>query len=66
MTIQRVYDESGRETAVIVPVEQWRAILAELEGEARLSPADEEQRRQAYEELDRGEALDLREAMGEW
>ena len=66
MTLQHVYDESGRETAVIVPVEQWLAIVAELEGEARLSPEDESQRRQAYEELTQGAALNLREAMAGW
>lgn len=66
MTIQHVYDESGRETAVIAPVKQWRAIVAEMEGEARLSLEDEEQRRQAYEELSGGKALDLREAMAGW
>jgi len=40
MTIQHVYDESGRETAVIIPVEQWRAIVAELEGEGAWDELD--------------------------
>ena len=31
MTIQHVYDENGRETAVIVPIEAWEAILDRLE-----------------------------------
>lgn len=69
MSFQYITDENGRRTAVVIPVEEFEALLLdEPKADAResLTPAEEAERRKAYEELARGEALDLSEAMKEW
>ncbi len=69
MSIQYITDENGRRTAVVLPVEEFEALLLDEPapgGHERLTPAEEAERRLAYEELARGEALDLGEAMKEW
>lgn len=69
MAVQYITDENGRRTAAVIPVEEFEALLLDAPaapGAERLSPAEEKDRRQAYEELARGQALDLGEAMEEW
>ncbi|EHJ48873.1 hypothetical protein DFW101_2871 [Solidesulfovibrio carbinoliphilus subsp. oakridgensis] len=66
MGIQYLTDESGQKTAVVIPLDEWEALQAELRGEALLSASDEEDRREAYDALARGEALDLGRAMADW
>lgn len=66
MGIQYQTDEQGNRVAVVVPLEQWEAMQAELRGEARLTPEDETDRHDAYEALSRGDALDLCQAMADW
>jgi predicted negative regulator of RcsB-dependent stress response len=66
MSIQYQTDEQGQRIAVVIPVDEWEALQAELRGDALLSPKDEEDRRDAYEALVRGEALDLGRAMADW
>lgn len=34
MTIQYVFDDAGRETAVLIPIQEWRTILDRLKGSA--------------------------------
>ncbi|EFL52625.1 conserved hypothetical protein [Solidesulfovibrio fructosivorans JJ]] len=66
MGIQYQIDEQGNRVAVVIPLDEWEALQAELHGEARLSAKDEEDRREAYDALARGEALDLGKAMADW
>lgn len=66
MGIQYLTNESGQKTAVVIPLDEWEALQAELRGDALLSPKDEEDRREAYDALARGEALDLGRAMADW
>jgi hypothetical protein len=66
MGIQYLTNESGQKTAVVILLDEWEALQAELRGDARLSPKDEEDRREAYAALARGEALDLGRAMADW
>ena len=54
----------GRDRAVI-DVEAFEKWLNELDIDL-LTEEDMEDRKEAFEELGRGEALDLREAMKEW
>lgn len=69
MTVQYITDENGRRTAAVIPVEEFEALLLDAPaapGAERLTPAEEKDRREAYEELASGQALDLGEAMQEW
>ncbi|MHC1792188.1 hypothetical protein [Solidesulfovibrio sp.] len=66
MGIQYLTNESGQKTAVVIPLDEWEALQAELRGDALLSTNDEEDRREAYDALARGEAVDLGRAMADW
>jgi len=70
MNIKYITDDSGKRSAVIVPMEEWKSIVTKInvlrEDLEMLSPEDENERREAYGELKRGETLDLREAMKHW
>lgn len=69
MAVQYITDENGRRTAAVIPVEEFEALLLDAPvgpGAERLTPAEERDRRAAYEELARGQALGLGEAMTEW
>jgi hypothetical protein len=70
MNIQYITDEQGNKTAVVVPLAEWDALLDKVkayeENMGFLSPEDEEDRQQAFDELAHGEALDLKEAMKQW
>jgi erythromycin esterase-like protein len=50
----------------IIDLEAFERWLVETQGFDLLSTEDELDRAQAFKELKRGEALDLREAMEEW
>jgi hypothetical protein len=41
MTVQYVYDEQGRKTAVLVPIEEWEALRARAGGYADDVPPEE-------------------------
>lgn len=66
MSIQYQTDEQGNRVAVVIPLDEWEALQAELRGDALLSANDEKDRREAYDALARGEALDLGRAMADW
>jgi hypothetical protein len=70
MNIKYITDDSGKRSAVIVPLEEWKSIKAKIntlrEDLERLSPEDEIERRDAYEEMQRGETLNLQEAIKNW
>lgn len=69
MNIQYITDEKGRKTAVVVSVEEWEKIMAKVRAFDEveyLTPEDGRDRKQAFSELQKGEALDLREALEEW
>lgn len=66
MSIQYQTDEQGNRIAVVIPLDEWEALQAELHGEVHLSAKDEEERREAYDALAQGEALDLGKAMADW
>ncbi len=66
MTIQYVYDQDGKATAVLVPIEEWGAIRRQLGKADAMTASDLDERKEAFEELERGEALDLHEAMRQW
>ena len=65
-----ITDDSGKRSAVIVPLEEWKSITAKInafhEDLEMLSPEDEIERRGAYDEMKRGETLNLREAAKNW
>ena len=50
----------------IVDVKRFERWLEEAQGVELMSPEDEADRAKAYDEMKRGKALDLREAMKEW
>lgn len=70
MTIKYIIDDSGKRSAVIVPLEEWESITAKInafeEDLEMLSPEDETERREAYDEMKRSETLNLREAVKNW
>jgi len=69
MNIQYITNEKGRKTAVVVSLNEWEKIMAKVrafEEMEFLTPEDERDRKQAVSELQKGEALDLREALREW
>ncbi len=66
MSIQYVHDQDGKTTAVLVPIEEWAAIQRQLGEADAMTASDLEERKEAFEELERGEALDLHEAMRQW
>ncbi|QAZ66165.1 hypothetical protein [Solidesulfovibrio carbinolicus] len=66
MSIQYQTDEQGNRVAVVIPLAEWEAIQAELLGDAQLTSKDKAERREAYDALARGEALDLGKAMADW
>jgi len=70
MNVKYITDDSGKRSAVIMPLEEWKAIAAKInafrEDLEILSPEDEIERRDAYDELKRGNTLNLREAIKNW
>jgi PHD/YefM family antitoxin component YafN of YafNO toxin-antitoxin module len=70
MNVKYVTDDSGKRSAVIVPLEEWKSIMAKInalqEDLETLSPEDEIERREAYAELKRGKTLNLQEAIKNW
>jgi PHD/YefM family antitoxin component YafN of YafNO toxin-antitoxin module len=70
MNVKYVTDDSGKRSAVIVPLKEWESIMGKIndmrEDLEALSPEDEIDRRAAYGELNRGETLNLREAVKNW
>jgi PHD/YefM family antitoxin component YafN of YafNO toxin-antitoxin module len=70
MNVKYVTDDSGKRSAVIVPLEEWESIMAKIsvlqEDLETLSPEDEIERREAYAELKRGKTLNLQEAIKNW
>ncbi|MEW6665074.1 MAG: hypothetical protein AB1512_07625 [Thermodesulfobacteriota bacterium] len=57
------FQEAGK---AIVDVKRFEKWLEEAQGVELMSPEDEVDRANAYDELKSGKALDLREAMKEW
>jgi PHD/YefM family antitoxin component YafN of YafNO toxin-antitoxin module len=70
MNVKYITDDSGKRSAVIVPLEEWKAITAKInvlrEDLEILSPEDKRERRKAYSELKHGDTMDLREAIKNW
>ena len=70
MNVKYITDDSGKRSAVIVPLEEWESITAKInafqEDLEMLSPEDEIERREAYDEMKQGETLNLREAIKNW
>jgi len=70
MNVKYITDNSGKRSAVILPLEEWKSITAKInvlrEDLEILSPEDESERREAYDEMKRGETLNLREAIKNW
>ena len=70
MNVKYVTDDSGKRSAVIVPLEDWESIMAKIsalqEDLEALSSEDEIERREAYAELKRGKTLNLQEAIKNW
>jgi PHD/YefM family antitoxin component YafN of YafNO toxin-antitoxin module len=70
MNVKYITDDSGKRSAVIVPLKDWKSIMAKIktfqEDLELLSPEDEIERQEAYDELERGETLNLREAIKNW
>ena len=70
MNVKYVTDDSGKRSAVIVPLEDWESIMAKIsalqEDLETLSSEDEIERREAYAELKRGKTLNLQEAIKNW
>ena len=70
MNVKYITDDSGKRSAVIVPLEEWKSITAKIcvlrDDLVMLSPEDEIERREAYDEMKRGETLNLREAIRSW
>ena len=65
--VQYITNDSGQKTAVIVPLEEWENLVEKIklyeEEGILLSPEDEEDRKQAFAELERGDCLNLRETI---
>ena len=59
-------DEQGNRLAVVIPIAEWEALQARLRGDGRLSPQDEQDRREAHDALAQGDALDLSKATTDW
>ena len=57
------FQSKGKAIIDIKILEKW---LIENQGVELLSEEDEEDRKRAYEELKRGEAIDLRQAIKKW
>ena len=70
MNVQYITDDSGKRSAVIVPLEEWKSITAKVsalrEDLECLSSEDEIDRREAYAEMRQGGSLNLREATKNW
>lgn len=70
MNVKYITDDSGKRSAVIVPLEEWKSIASKLnafqEDLEVLSPEDEIEQREAYDEMKRGKTLNLREAVKNW
>jgi hypothetical protein len=65
MNIQYLTDEHGERTAAVVPIQEWRRLLALVE-KSQLSEEEVKERAEAYAELERGEALDLDMELLDW
>ena len=65
--VQYITNDSGQKTAVIVPLEEWEKLVEKIklyeEEGIFLSPEDEEDRKQAFAELEQGDCLNLRETI---
>ncbi len=57
------FHSKGKAIVDVKVLEEW---LTRNQGIELLSKEDERDRKQAYEELEKGAALDLREAMDKW
>jgi len=70
MNVKYITDDSGKRSAVIVPLEEWKTITATVsalrEDLESLSSEDEIDRREAYAEMRQGESLNLLEATKNW
>jgi PHD/YefM family antitoxin component YafN of YafNO toxin-antitoxin module len=70
MNVKYITDDSGKRSAVIVPLEEWEMITAKIsamqEDLESLSPEDEIERCDAYDEMKQGKTLNLREAIKNW
>ena len=70
MNVKYITDDSGKRSAVIVSLEEWESIMTKInafrEDLEILSPEDEIERHEAYDEMKRGETLNLREAVKNW
>ena len=57
MNVKYITDDSGKRSAVTVPLEEWESIMTKInafrEDLEILSPEDEIERREAYDEMKR-------------
>jgi PHD/YefM family antitoxin component YafN of YafNO toxin-antitoxin module len=62
MKLHYLTDDEGRQVAVVVPIEQWVAILEQLtDDEVPLTEEDFQAIREGKEEIKRGELISLEE-----
>ena len=70
MNVKFITDDAGKRSAVVIPLKEWNSIMAKINTWSQdletLSPEDKLDRREAYNELTRGESLDLRETVKKW
>ncbi len=62
MKLHYLTDDEGRQVAVVIPIEQWEAILEQLtDDEVPLTEEDYQAIREGKEEIKRGEVISLQE-----
>lgn len=62
MKLHYLTDDEGRQVAVVVPIEQWEAILEQLtDDEVPLTEEDYQAIREGKAEIERGEVISLDE-----
>jgi PHD/YefM family antitoxin component YafN of YafNO toxin-antitoxin module len=62
MKLHYLTDDEGRQVAVVVPIEQWEAILEQLtDDEVPLTDEDWQEIREGKAEIERGEFISLEE-----
>ncbi|WP_449244250.1 hypothetical protein [Desulfobacca acetoxidans] len=62
MKLHYLTDDEGRQVAVVIPIEQWEAILEQLtDDEVPLTEEDYQAIREGKEEIERGEVISLQE-----
>ncbi len=66
MDVQFINDDQGKPAFAVIPIAMWRDMQAHVAEAEALSPEDEADRAEAFAELERGEALELQEAMDQW